>query len=63
MLRYRTSLAVKLADEIDALDPTDILVLNQEVLKVEFGFNCVDISVRVLGSTRKFNLVDHRTVF
>lgn len=40
-----------LADEIDGVDSTDILVLNQEVVDIGFGFQCVDMTMRVLGPT------------
>ncbi len=42
-----------LADQIDGVDTTDIIVLNQEVPNVGFGVTCVDVSVRVLGPSSK----------
>ena len=56
----RTTLAANLANEIDGLDPTDILVLSQEVDNegIGFGFACVNISVHALGPNRKFELYE-----
>lgn len=42
-----------LADTIENVDPTDIVVLNQEVVRLGFGFTCVDVSMRVLGPNRE----------
>lgn len=36
-----------------SVDATDVLVLSQTISPLAFGFNCVDVSARVLGSTRK----------
>ena len=49
----RTQLTSMLASEIDGVDSTDILVLNQEVVNIGFGFQCVDVTMRVLGPTRE----------
>lgn len=53
---YRTALTSMLADEIDNVDPTDIIVLNQEVVDVGSGVTCLDVSMRVLGSTRELHV-------
>ena len=38
------------------VDPTDVLVLSQDISPLAFGFNCVDVTARVLGSTRKITM-------
>jgi hypothetical protein len=44
-----------LANQIDNVDPTDIIVLGQDV---DSGANCVEVSVRVLGPTRELHWND-----
>ena len=48
----RTSIARTLADGTGA-DFSDILVLEQEIFSIGFGFRCLNVTVRVLGPTRK----------
>ena len=43
------------------MDPTDILVLNQEVVSV-FELTCLDVRMRVLGPSRKYSMVQYSTV-
>lgn len=50
-LFHRTQLTGLLANEIEGVDSVDIIVLNQQVVSIGFGFNCVDVSMRVLGPT------------
>jgi len=40
-----------LADGVENVDPTDIIILNQGVLDIGFRVICVDVSMRVLGPT------------
>ena len=50
---HRTALTSVLAEQIDTVDPTDIVILNQEIVNVD-DLECLDMSVRVLGPTREF---------
>lgn len=52
VLDCRTSIARTLADGTGA-DFSDILVLEQEIYSIGFGFRCLNVTVRVLGPTRK----------
>lgn len=51
----RTTLAATLAGEIDEVDSTDIVILNQEIVRLGFGFSCVDVSMRVLGPSCEYS--------
>lgn len=52
-LSYRTALTTELANEVAGVESTDIIVLNQGIVRLGFGFSCVDVSMRVLGPTRE----------
>lgn len=52
LIDCRTSIARTLADGTGA-DVSDILVLKQEVFSIGFGFQCLNVTVRVLGPTRE----------
>ena len=54
-LDCRTSIARTLADGTGA-DFSDILVLKQEIYSIGFGFRCLNVTVRVLGPTRKYKV-------
>ena len=49
---YRSQIALTLTEGSN-IDPTDVLVLSQTISPLGFGFNCVNVSARVLGDTRK----------
>ena len=42
-----------LASQVEGVDPTDIILLNQNVIDIGFRVMCLDVSVRVLASNRK----------
>jgi Holliday junction resolvasome RuvABC DNA-binding subunit len=46
-----------LAGEIDGVDPTDIIVLNQEVVGIGFGFQCVNVTMRVLAPSSELMIL------
>ena len=42
-----------LAAQLEGVDPTDIILLNQNVTDIGFRVLCLDVTVRVLASNRK----------
>ena len=55
LFHCRTAIANILADGTGA-DFSDILILKQEVFSIGFGFQCLNVTVRVLGPTRKYKV-------
>lgn len=56
----RSTLTSQLADEVENLDATDIMVLDQQVLDV-LGVTCVDVYVRVLAPSGKYYCYEPHT--
>ncbi len=54
---YRSSLTKYLTKDTE-MDESDVLVLGQRNLYSAFGITCVEVAVRVLGTSRKLACCD-----